>query len=406
MIKKLKRKISIIFVSMLGAIWFLVIAIFNWTSYREGLSQLRSDVRLEVKQAGWNRFIRTGGEDKAFSLEGLEYCVVQMKDDGTVLMQTNHFSGRSEEELLAYGRLVKENGWRHDDDFSGITHFSKYKKHYGRCLVLISTKPVVLAQLKLAAVSLVAVVLGIVLLTGAVRFLTEWIVHSVEESMQSEKRFMSNVSHELKTPLTVIRTNIELLTDEIGNNKHLLYIGMETERMVSLVNRMLTMARLDAQYIEQKAQKFRLDEALLQVIYPMESVAWEKGIAIDIQVEEPIWFYGNEEQLQSVMTILLDNAISYTPEKGNIEIVACVRSRKFILSVANTGEPIPADARDKLFERFYRRDEAREGASQHLGLGLSIAASIVEKHHGKIRVESARGKNIFRVVLPVQKAGS
>ena len=73
--------------------------------------------------------------------------------------------------------------------------------------------------------------------------------------------------------------------------------------------------------------------------------------------------------------------------------------------MANTGEPIPADARDKLFERFYRRDEAREGASEHLGLGLSIAASIVEKHHGKIRVESARGKNIFRVVLPVQKSG-
>lgn len=405
MIKTLRKKISIIFASLLGAIWVLIIVLFNWSNYKGQLRELRSSVRLEIKESGWNKFLKTGGEDEAFDLKDLEYCVVQLKEDGTVSVLANHFPSIPEESLTGYIVEQRKNNWTLDDGFSKITYISKFKKKYGKCLVLISTKPALRAEMKLAAVSLVIAVAGIFVLIAAVKYLSGWLVRPVEESIQSEKKFMSNASHELKTPLTVIRTNIELLSDEIGGNKHLQYIGMETERMVSLVNKMLTLVRLDAHYTEQKFQKFRLDEALLNVIYPMESVAYEKNIRMDIQVEEGMGFTGNEEQIQSVMSILLDNAISYTSEGGSIEISAKIHSRKFYLIVANTGDPIPAELKDKMFERFYRQDEARESTSEHLGLGLSIAKSIVEKHHGKIRVESAGGMNIFHVVLPVVKKG-
>lgn len=405
MIKSLRKKISIIFASLLGAIWILIIVLFNWTNYKAQLKELRSSVRSEIKESGWNRFLRTGGEDEAFDFEGLEYCVVQLKKDGTVSVRANHFPSIPEELLKEYIVQQRENNWKLDDGFSRITHISKFKKKYGRCLVLISTKPAVRTELKLAAVSLFVAGAGMFMLVMAIKYLSGWLVRPVEESIQSEKKFMSNASHELKTPLTVIRTNIELLSDEIGENKHLQYIGMETERMVSLVNKMLTLVRLDAHYTKPKFQKFRLDEALLNVIYPMESVAFEKGISMDIRVGEQMWFTGDEEQLQSMVSILLDNAISYTPKGGRIDIGAEVHSRKFHLTVANTGEPIPAELKDKLFERFYRQDEARESTSEHLGLGLSIAKSIITKHHGKIHVESAGGKNIFHVVLPVVKKG-
>lgn len=405
MIKTLRKKISIIFASLLGAIWLLIIVLFNWSNYKGQLRELRSSVRLEIKESGWNKFLKTGGEDEAFDLKDLEYCVVQLKEDGTVSVLANHFPSIPEGSLTGYIVEQRKNNWTLDDGFSKITYISKFKKKYGKCLVLISTKPALRAEMKLAAVSLVIAVAGIFVLIAAVKYLSGWLVRPVEESIQSEKKFMSNASHELKTPLTVIRTNIELLSDEIGENKHLQYIGMETERMVSLVNKMLTLVRLDAHYTEQKFQKFRLDEALLNVIYPMESVAYEKNIRMDIQVEEGMGFTGNEEQIQSVMSILLDNAISYTSEGGSIEISAKIHSRKFYLIVANTGDPIPAELKDKMFERFYRQDEARESTSEHLGLGLSIAKSIVEKHHGKIRVESAGGMNIFHVVLPVVKKG-
>lgn len=403
MTKILVTKISILFTSLLGAILILIIAFFNWVNYRDQLSELRNQVRSEIKQGGWNKFLQTGGEDEAFDLEGLEYCILQVKKDGTVSVLANHFGSMPEQRLVEYIAQKRARHWKQPPAFSKITHLSQYKKQYGRCLVLISTEPVLQEAGKLAAVSLLISGIGIFLFVLIARKLSRWLVHPVEESIQSEKSFMSNAGHELKTPLTVISTNIELLSNEIGENKHLQYISMETSRMISLVNRMLALVRLDVSHVEHPFARFRADEALLTIIYPMESVAFEKNIRMDIQIPEGLWLTGNEEQIQSVMSILLDNAISYTPEGGSIEIRADIHSRKFYLTVANTGEPIPAEQREWLFERFYRQDEAREGSSEHLGLGLSIAESIVTKHRGRILVDSRDGKNIFCVILPAMK---
>lgn len=403
MIKTLRKKISIIFASLLGAVWILVIVIFNWMNYKSRLAEYRSDVRSEIREMGWENFIQANGEAEEFNLEGLEYCVIQLKAEGMLPVLVNHFPGIPEEELVEYVEQKRENNWQPEEGFSRITFISIHLKNHGRYWVLISTAPVVRGAMQVAAVSFIIAGMGIFILVLVTRKLSGWLVRPVEESIQSEKKFMSNASHELKTPLTVISTNIELLSDEIGENKHLQYISMETKRLVSLVNKMLTLARLDTHYTEHKSEKFRVDEALLNVIYPMESVAYEKKIGMDINVQEGLWFTGNEEQIQSLMSILLDNAISYTSEGGSIEIDADIHSHKFHLTIANTGDPIPVEQREKLFERFYRQDEARESSSNHLGLGLSIAESIVVKHHGKIRAESAGGKNIFRVILPVGK---
>jgi signal transduction histidine kinase len=109
---------------------------------------------------------------------------------------------------------------------------------------------------------------------------------------------------------------------------------------------------------------------------------------------------GDAEQMKSVMSILLDNAISYTEEGGRIRVTAGLHGNRFQLLVANTGEPIPPEQRERLFERFFRTDEARGDAEGHFGLGLSIAGRIVENSHGKISVESKNGENLFRVILP------
>jgi len=269
-------------------------------------------------------------------------------------------------------------------------------------MLLLSTEMVLKSVAPVMVGSLVVAVFGIFVLAVMTKKLSCWLVHPVEESMQSEKDFISNASHELKTPLAVIRTNIELLESEIGENKRLQYIDTESKRLVSLVNQMLELVRLDAQHTEFGMQSFRADEALLNVIYPMESVAFEKKIRMEINVQDEMYLTGNEEQIQSLMSILLDNAISYTPMGGEIIIDAGIHSYKFYLTVANTGDPILPQQKEKLFERFYRQDQARS-VSDHLGLGLSIAESIVEKHHGKIHVESAGGKNTFYVTLPLMK---
>lgn len=401
----LRKKISTLFVVLLGAVWLLGIGAFNWMNYMNELSDLRMTLRAEIREIGWKKFLKNKGEDEDFSSEEWDYCVCRLRKDGTAEILSNHFPGLSEKEILKYADKIF-NGWKIDDKkivFRKLTYVCKLSRTYGTCAILVSTEEAVHRAMPLAAMSAAAAVLGICILAIVARAFSGWLVRPVEASIRSEKKFMSNASHELKTPLSVIRTNVELLSEEIGENKHLQYIRMETERMVSLVSSMLTLVRLDAQYTEQRFEKFLLDEALLNVVYPMESVAYEKKIRMEIHVEEGMWFVGDEEQLQSVMSILLDNAISYTPQGGSIEICADIRSRKFHLTVLNTGEPIPEEQMERLFERFYRRDEARENSSEHLGLGLSIAKTIVEKHHGKIQAESTGGKNIFRVVLPLGK---
>ena len=402
MIKILRKKISILFAILFAAILILILVIFNWENYQHELQVLRTNVLWEIREGGWDNFFNTGGDDEVFDLQDLEYCIFRKYKDGTVSVISNHFPSIPEEKLKKYAQSY-HNKWKITDNFSKVTHISKYKRKYGKILLLISTKTAFESVVPVIIVSLVIAVFGILILVVITKKLSCWLISPVEESVQSEKNFISNASHELKTPLSVIRANIELLEDEIGENKRLRYVDTETKRLISLVNQMLELVRLDAQHTKYTMQSFRVDEALLNVIYPMESVAFEKKIRMDIDVQEEMNLVGNEEEIQSLMSILLDNAISYTPRDGEIVIHAGIHSHKFHLIVANTGEPIPPQQCEKIFERFYRQDMARESTSNHMGLGLSIAESIVKKHHGKIHAQSAGGKNTFYVTLPLIK---
>ena len=273
----------------------------------------------------------------------------------------------------------------------------------GRYVVLISVYPAVRAMVPTLVASVLMAGVGIALLILLTRLLSRRLVRPVEQMLSSEKKFMSNASHELKTPLAVISANTQLLEEEMGENRHLQYIRHETDQMIAMVNKMLTLMRLDTPVEQTKRSRFCVDEALLDVIYPMESVAYEKKLSMNIDIQEQMYMVGDEDQMKNLMSILLDNAISYTPPQGTITIHATLRGRRLSLSVSNTGEPIPKEQQEKLFERFYRADEARENHGSHFGLGLSIAGSIVANHHGKIWVESHDGQNIFQVVLPAGK---
>lgn len=399
MISKLQKNLT----ALLGTLFCVVLigglAMFNWGSYEDRLMELRRQVRLEVSEAGLKEIENTRGE--ALEMEFVDYALFHVQKDGAVELYSNHLPGIDEGKLYEYAQRVADH-WKEPVDFREVTNITK-QGHSGRYVVLVSVYPAVRAMMPTIAASLLFAGVGIALLILLTRVLSGRLVRPVEQMLDSEKKFMSNAGHELKTPLTVISANAQLLEDEIGDNRHLQYIRQETERMISMVNRMLTLMRLDTPFDPTEHRRFCADEALLNVIYPMESVAYEKKLHMEIDVQEQMYIIGDEEQIKNVMSILLDNAISYTPEGGNIAIHASLRARKFFLDVSNSGEPIPQEQREKLFERFYRMDEARGGSSSHFGLGLSIAGSIVANHHGKIWVESREGQNIFQVVLPAGK---
>lgn len=404
MIKKLQKKLTTLLIFLLTIIWIGILLLFLNSTYKNNLKDVKEDVRSALREIKWKNFIRTQGT--ALDLEDIGYCVFQIDDykQPHILFQT--FTNKTDEELLRYAKKYSLTWKKTHQTYKYIYIYKLRKKQGKHYLMLISSAPALQATIPAIVLCIFLLFGGLILFTFSSRIISRWLTQPIEDMISSEKKFISNASHELKTPLAVIRANTQLLQKEIsGDNKHLEYIHQETERMIVLVNKMLTLVRLDTAQNQAQPKRFRVDEALYDIIYPMESVAYEKKIRMTAEIQEEMYIDGIEDQIQNLLSILLNNAISYTPEYGEIVIRAYIQAKKFYLKVANSGDPIPEEIRDRLFERFFRADEARED-NGHYGLGLSIARSIVANHGGRIRVDYEDHKNVFFVVLnahsPVQ----
>ena len=400
MIKKLQKKLTKLLIFLLTIIWIGILLLFLNSTYKNNLKDVKEDVRSALREIKWKNFIRTQGT--ALDLEDIGYCVFQIDDykQPHILFQT--FTNKTDEELLRYAKKYSLTWKKTHQTYKYIYIYKLRKKQ----LMLISSAPALQATIPAIVLCIFLLFGGLILFTFSSRIISRWLTQPIEDMISSEKKFISNASHELKTPLAVIRANTQLLQKEISaDNKHLEYIHQETERMIVLVNKMLTLVRLDTAQNQAQPKRFRVDEALYDIIYPMESVAYEKKICMTSEIQEEMYIDGIEDQIQNLLSILLNNAISYTPEYGEIVIRAYIQAKKFYLKVSNSGDPIPEEIRDRLFERFFRADEARED-NGHYGLGLSIASSIAANHGGRIRVDYEDHKNVFFVVLnahsPVQ----
>ncbi len=224
------------------------------------------------------------------------------------------------------------------------------------------------------------------------------IVKPVEETMEKQKQFISDASHELKTPLAVIEANIDVIEEQAGKSKWLTYIQSELTSMDKLINNLLCLARTDnAKEIKVK-ETFNLSEEVNLASSMFESMAYEKKKNIEYNIQEDIKFNGNKEDIKQVLSVLIDNAIMHTKDNGKI-IIELTKDKNIVLQVKNEGEPIPKEEREKIFERFYRVDKARNRKEKRYGLGLSIAKSIVEQYNGKIEADWQDGFTIFKIIL-------
>ena len=229
-------------------------------------------------------------------------------------------------------------------------------------------------------------------------------IKPVEEAYNSQKRFIADVSHELKTPLAIINTNIDLLNsnknDTIKNQKKWIdYIAFQTDRMSKLVSNLLYLAKADNNEFLGEEVEFNLSDVVMNQALNFEAILYENNIELDCDIKENISFKGNKEGFNQLIGILIDNAIKHSFKDTEIKIILKENKQKIHLSVENTGENIPKEDLEKIFERFYRVDKSRAREKGGYGLGLSIAKTIVEKYNGKIYAESEKNRTIFHVEL-------
>lgn len=230
------------------------------------------------------------------------------------------------------------------------------------------------------------------------RFFANRSITPVKEAFDKQKQFIADASHELKTPLTIINTNADVLLsnsdDTIHNqSKWLHYIKSETERMTSLTNDLLYLTEMDDSRSTMMYSKFNLSEAVENIILTMEAVIFEKNVSLEYDIQPDLTVQGNSEQIKQVIMILLDNAVKYTNPKGSVTLILKKQHNDVVLSVTNTGEGIAPEHLTRIFDRFYRTDASRARKQGGYGLGLAIAKSIVEQHKGKIYAKSTVGES-------------
>ena len=323
---------------------------------------------------------------------------VAFSEDGTVLSVNNGAKGLySEDELISIGRelLTKNKTTGRLDNLS-----YRISSKPGYTLVAFIDDTVTESSMK-TLLHNVLIIGGasIVVLFFISLVLSRRIIRPLEENDKQQKQFISDASHELKTPVAVIGTNAELLSRELGENEWLANIQYENERMGDLVKQLLDLSR--AENTETSMETVDLSRVVTGEMLAFESVAFDQGKTIQSDIDEEIHVTGNQAQLTQLTSILLDNAVRHGTG-SEIELSCKRQGHMAVLSTVNDGDEIPPEKLEHLFDRFYRVDEARSSDGHHYGLGLSIAKAVAEKHGGNIAVSSQDGKVRFTVSIPVK----
>lgn len=275
------------------------------------------------------------------------------------------------------------------------------EKPYGRMIALAERGAELGMLARLTRVSLWSAGFGGVLLLFFVILVSDWAVRPVKLTLDKQKAFISDASHELKTPLTIIQTSADVLENSIGPVRWLLTIRAQALRMSVLVKDLLTLARTEAGEIEKPHARLNMSQAALNATLEFESLAYEAKKTLRHDIAPNVFFSGVEDDIARLFSILIDNAIVHSRENAEITVKLAQKGRNICFSVYNTGNDVPDADLQRLFERFYRSDSSRSRDTGGYGLGLSIAHAIAAGHRGKIQVTGEQGKWIlFEAVFP------
>ncbi len=249
-------------------------------------------------------------------------------------------------------------------------------------------------------VSVVTALLSFCVVLALTVFFSGRAIRPYLRNIERQKRFITDAGHELKTPLTSISTSADILEMELEGDEWVENIKKQTARMTRLVSDLVALSRLDEETPFPEKAEFSISDAAWETAEAFGAAAQAKGKTCMQQIEENLRFTGDRAAIQRLLSILLDNAVRYGAEGGEIRLEVFRRHNRIYLMVSNPCDVEKIPDLNRLFDRFYRPDEARSSDAGGTGIGLSMARAIAEAHGGKITAESRDGRIIiFKVVL-------
>ena len=335
----------------------------------------------------------------------LPFFTVQIGNRGELLgISGGYFDLTDREyiESIVNAALASEHNTAQLEDYH--LRFLKEKSPRGYTIVFsdTTTESATLKNLYSICVLIFFVAMGVFL--GVSILLSNWVIKPVAVAWDQQRQFVADASHELKTPLSVIMANAELLANEDtipdDRRKFSRNILSMTYQMRTLVENLLEMARVDNGTLKMQFAALDFSELVRDAVLSFQLLYEEKGQTLQNAIPDGITLQGSERHLYQVLDVLLDNALKYSVAEGHTNVELKRIGHSCLLTVANTGEPISPEDLTNIFKRFYRADKARSLNGSY-GLGLSIAESIIEAHKGKIWAASEHGYNTFFVQLPL-----
>ncbi len=409
MIQKLRRKFILINMTLVSLVLLIVFAALFMSNYQRLQSESRAALHRAIEQRmdlppPKPEIGRIPPERKPFPFTPVFSVVLDKNND---IVHTTQENVSIADDVLAAAveqalDAQSSEGILPDLDL----RFLRVNMTDGTKIAFADRRNEIHAMQSLFLLSLVAGAGGLFAFFFISLFLSGWALRPAENAWEQQRQFAADASHELKMPLTVILANIDILLahrqDAIDRQlKWVENTRMEAVRMKKLVDELLFLAKSDVTRVSQVHAELNFSHTVWSCLLLLEPVAFEQGVAINPNIAPDITLKGNEDRLKQLVTILLDNACKYAGEKGAVTVTLVREQRKVALKINNTGVPIPAQALQHIFERFYRADKSRARQQGGYGLGLAIAKSIADSHQAKITVESteARGTT-FTVRFP------
>lgn len=406
MIKRLRRKFIIITMCSMLAVHGGIIGGINIASYIS-ISQ-RADEKLDFLADNSGRFPRQEeapeqkplphGMSPEAPFETRYFSVVINKENEAVFVDTGRIAAVSQQTAAEYAAALKEKGKK--EGFEGQYKYRAIPSDEGVMYVFLDCGRELSTFYSFLALSLLISISGLLLVFILVLFFSRLAVRTTAESYEKQKRFITDASHEIKTPLTIIGANAEVLELENGENEWTAGIRNQVGRLTALTEKLVFLSRLDEEHAELQMAEFSLSEAALETAQSFEAVAETRGKEIQTEVSREILFYGDESMIRQMLSLLLDNAVKYSDKDGIIKLCIRKTGKHTEIILWNTVPEIQKGNLDIFFERFYRPDSSRNCETGGYGIGLSAAKAIVTAHKGKIHARSKDGKSIeFQVVL-------
>ncbi len=401
MIKKLRKKfIAIAMISVIVVLTLIMgtVNIANYISINE-----RSERTLEILEENngefpFDEFHRKEKrvEDKSLSAETpfeTRYFTVTMLKDGTVsTINTGRIFAVSSNTAKEYAETLfnsnKTKGFIEHYKYILINNDSGYMYIFVDCERELSTfRSFLFASIGISFVGILLVFILVVIFSRIA-------VRPVAESYEKQKRFITDASHEIKTPLAIIDANTEVIEMINGENEWSESIRNQIKRLNALTEKMVFLSRMDEESYVMVMEEFSFSEAVSDTVEPFVTLANSKNKTLTTDIEENLTIKANEQSIRQLVSILLDNAVKYTNEGGNIEVRLFAKGKTKTLTVYNTVEEIQKGKLDFLFERFYRLDSSRNSETGGSGIGLSVAKAIAQSNNGRLTAYSTDGKSI------------